>query len=147
MEKISKFNKRGPLIRLQGLEKKSKINKRRAYVYSGLQSKHCDHFKFFKIKGLFFTKIRTIMSVHKIIKKCWKGLCIFAEKTLRICEKILCVQGLCKQWPFPQIPMSDFSFNSKPDITCMPCHIEMFKYLLEIIHESFSQQKKIMISE
>ena len=56
------------------------------------------------------------MSVYKIIKQCWKGFGVFAENTLRIREKILCVQGLCKQWPFPQIPMSDFSFNSKPDI-------------------------------
>ena len=82
------------------------------------------------------------MSVYKIIKQCWKGFGIFAEKTLRIREKILCVQGLCKQWPFPQIPMSDFSFNSKPDITCMPCHIENVQVLV-IIHDSFSQLKKI----
>ena len=29
----------GPLIRLQDLEKKSKIDKRRAYIYTGLQSR------------------------------------------------------------------------------------------------------------
>ena len=56
----------------------------------------------------------------KQLNSAGKSFVVFAEKTLRIREKILCVQGLCKQWPFPQIPMLDFSFNSKPDITCMP---------------------------
>ena len=36
MEKIPKFNKRRAFNKAVGPEKKSKINKRRAYVYSGL---------------------------------------------------------------------------------------------------------------
>ena len=38
MEKIAKFNKRRAFTKAVGPGKKSKNNKRRAYVYSGLQS-------------------------------------------------------------------------------------------------------------
>ena len=38
MEKIPKFNKRRAFNKAVGPGKKSKINKRRAYVYSGLYS-------------------------------------------------------------------------------------------------------------
>ena len=39
MEKIPKFNKHRAFNKAVGPGKKSKINKRRAYVYSGLQSR------------------------------------------------------------------------------------------------------------
>ena len=38
--------------------------------------------------------------------------------------------------------MSDFSFNSKLDITCMPCHIENVQ-VHGNIHDSFSLKKII----
>ena len=40
MEKIPKFNKLRAFNKAVGPEKKSKINKHRAYVYSGLKSNH-----------------------------------------------------------------------------------------------------------
>ena len=44
LEKFQKLINVGPLIRQQGLEKKSKINKHRAYVYSGQQSRYLCRF-------------------------------------------------------------------------------------------------------
>ena len=59
MEKILKFNKGKALNKDVGLGKKSKINKRMAYVYSGLEY-------YRNYKCIFFTGAQTGLQVHAL---------------------------------------------------------------------------------